>query len=149
MNCANCEHPKTFSVSKEQWERLELFLTSEPGWDGGDAVGPPKRETVAEALQVLAYLRQNGINKPCMFMGASGEIEIAHISRDRQIYLNVECFGEGQFMVCWFDHDRETAFHIFNLTELPEPFIQAMRKLEATEYGPSNESKATENKNAG
>uniref|UniRef100_A0AB39CEY4 Uncharacterized protein n=1 Tax=Pseudomonas phage HRDY3 TaxID=3236930 RepID=A0AB39CEY4_9VIRU len=138
MNCANIEHP-SFTLNSAQWERLELFLTSEPGWDGGNAKGAPTPATVAEALQVLKFLRMHGIKTPCMFMGSCGEIEIAHISKDRQTYLNIECTGEGQFMIGWFDNAHETAFFIHNLTEMPEPFIQAMRKVEEMEYGPTDE----------
>lgn len=137
MNTLNSH--KTFLLNSAQWERLELFLTCEPGWDGGDAKGAPEAKTVAEALQVLEFLRTNGIKCPCLFMGSSAEIEIAHISKNRQTYLNIECMGEGQFMIGWFDDEHETAFFVHSMTELPEPFIQAMRKLEEEEYGPTDE----------
>lgn len=127
--------PQTISLSSTQWERLELFLTSEPGWDGGSAKGAPDQKTVAEALQVIEYLRQHGINHPLLFMGSCGEIEIAHISKGSTSYLNIEVQGDGSFMIGHFVGDIEQAYFVKALSEIRPEFIRAMRNVEETEYG--------------
>lgn len=141
--------PTTISLSSRQWERLELFLTSEPGWDGGSAKGAPDQKTVAEALQVIEYLRQHGINHPLLFMGSCGEIEVAHICKGSDSYLNIEVQGDGSFMIGHFVGDVEEAYFVGCLNEIRPEFISAMRNVEETEYGTPSESKEPdESKNA-
>lgn len=126
--------PRTFSLSEYQFERLELFLTSEPGWCDGEGK-PADHKTVAEALQVLQYLRDRDVNRPSLFMGSSGEIGIIHQTKDQAVGTSIEVIGDG---VCasfsWLgvaykgypDHAPDN---------IPADLILFMRKTEEKENG--------------
>jgi hypothetical protein len=124
--------PRTFSLSEYQFERLELFLTSEPGWCDGEGRAA-NRKTVAEALQVLQYLRDRDVNRPSLVMGSSGDIAIMIQSRDRAIGSVIEVIGDGQCVsISWLGEAfKDYPFHAAD--NIPADLILFMRKLEAQE----------------
>jgi len=131
--------PRTFSLSEYQFERLELFLTSEPGWCCGEGE-PTNHKIVAEALQVLQYLRDRGVNHPSLVMGTGGDIAIVSQTKDRFIYTAIEVVGDGQCVSLSALGDDIKSYPIHAPDDIPADLILFMRKTEEVKDGKSEDA---------
>ena len=61
------------ALTTYEFDRIELFLTSEYGWDGGTAK-PTTHAVVAHTLEMLAQLKAADVPEPSLCMGSGGEI---------------------------------------------------------------------------
>lgn len=92
---------------------------------------------LTEAINLIEFLRTKGIKRPDLFMGSCGEICVSHISNKRKICFDLELMGDQQILVSRMDSDSVFNQFIDSVTELPEEFIEAMRKFEEETYGPT------------
>lgn len=115
-------------LSEYEFDRFELFLTSEYGWDhaGGR---PTTRKHVRSALRVLQLIRRHDLPGPSLCMGSGGDIALIYQSHDLQTYTTLEILGTSYYGAMVFDGDDKMQYGWFPLDTLPQFVIDGIHRI--------------------
>jgi hypothetical protein len=114
-------------ISAYVFERLELFITSEHGWDGGGGK-PTTRKHVKEALRMLQTIERAELPPPSLVMGASGDIALIYQTNRPDIYVSLETYAQGYYSAYVFEGDCDSQVGYFPFDTLPQFVIDGIRK---------------------
>lgn len=115
-------------ISAYVFERLELFITSEHGWDGCDGK-PTTRKHVKEALRMLQTIERLELPPPSLVMGASGDIALIYQTNRADIYVSLETYAQGYYSAYVFEgEDTDMRYGYFPFDTLPQFVIDGIRK---------------------
>jgi len=117
-------------LSKYEFDRFEMFLTEEPGWNNGEGV-PTTRKHVRSALRVMELIQTAGLPGPSLCMGSCGELALIYQTRETDTYITLEIFGRRYYdvIVIRGENFEDCRYGCYPLDVLPEFVIDAIKRV--------------------
>lgn len=114
-------------LSEYEFDRLEMFLTAEHGWDGGEGKATTRKH-VRSALRVLQLIKGAGIPGPSLCMGSDGGIALIYQSSGAETYITLEILDSLYYGAMVFEGDG-IQYGWFPLDVLPQFVLDGIQKV--------------------